>query len=61
MLQDAYLDYKNIYKELSVLGMDVDAGKKLLNAAPAAPKALPAPAETKAINGGKFLLSRRHD
>lgn len=30
MLQDAYLDYKNLYKDLQILGTDVDLGKKIL-------------------------------
>ena len=34
MLQDAYLDYKNLYKGLQLLGFDVDQGKKALKPAP---------------------------
>jgi hypothetical protein len=30
ILQDAYLDYKNIYKELQLLGLDVDSGLREL-------------------------------
>lgn len=33
MLQDAYLDYKNLYKDLQLLGFDIDQGKKKLEPA----------------------------
>lgn len=33
MLQDAYLDYKNLYKDLQLLGFDVDQGRKTLKLA----------------------------
>lgn len=42
VLQDAYLDYKHLYKQVHLLGNDVDSGRKLLVAVPSS-RILPGP------------------